>query len=224
MALMVSSRLWLGGSVSNSRNKHLIYLLMCQIKAALPYCEQLLFLTDGLKTYKKQFERAFRRKLKFERKGRTHWRYEVTPQMCMLQLVKSYSRHGRRYVCKGVHKLVLAVEEWEIASGLLKSLNTTSRVNTSYIERLNATFRGCLVAMSRRTRNVAYHLETIEHAVWLKGTVYNFCTFHRGLTQNIKRAPAMAEGIIDRKFQVKQLLAIPKNAHFLNPIIIHDIL
>lgn len=224
MALIVSSRLWLGCSVSASRNKHLIYLLMCRIKAALPDCKQLLLLTDGLKTYKKQFERAFREKVKFERNGRVHWRYQVPDQISLLQLVKSYSRQGRRYLCKGVHKIVLAVGEWQVASGLLKALNTTPRANTSYIERLNATFRTCLAAMGRRTRNVAHHIHTVEYALWLKGTTYNFCAFHRSLSQNTKQTPAMAQGIIDRKLRVKQLLAIPKNAHFLNPITIHDIM
>jgi hypothetical protein len=44
--------------------------------------------------------------------------------------------------------------------------------------------------------------------MYLVGVVYNFCTFHRSLTQKdgAKRTPAMAAGLSDHRWTVSELL------------------
>ena len=54
-------------------------------------------------------------------------------------------------------------------------------INTAYIERLNATFRERLAALTRRGRALARRPLTLQHGMYLIGTVYNFCTPHASL-------------------------------------------
>ena len=43
-------------------------------------------------------------------------------------------------------------------------------INTAYIERLNATFRARLAALTRRGRALARHTLTLQHGMYLIGT------------------------------------------------------
>ena len=54
-------------------------------------------------------------------------------------------------------------------------------INTAYIERLNATFRERLASLTRRGRALARRTLTLQHGMYLIGTVYNFCTPHASL-------------------------------------------
>ncbi len=81
-------------------------------------------------------------------------------------------------------------------------------INTAYIERLNATFRARLASLTRRGRALARRTLTLQHGMYLIGTVYNFCTSHASLTYaGHGRTPAMAAGITDRGWTVRELLA-----------------
>lgn len=96
----------------------------------------------------------------------------------------------------------------EIAHGTLEALGRLWRqvgsrtVATSYIERLNATFRERLAPLARRTRHLARQQATLEALIYLVGTVYNFCSVHRSLG----RTPAQAAGLVRSCWSVEQLL------------------
>lgn len=62
MAIMVPTRLWLGGEVSPNRDKHLIRRLANRIQR-MALCRPLLLAVDGLPSYVKAFQQAFRAKL-----------------------------------------------------------------------------------------------------------------------------------------------------------------
>ena len=80
-------------------------------------------------------------------------------------------------------------------------------INTAYIERLNATFRARLASLTRRGRALARHTLTLQHGMYLIGTVYNFCTPHTSLAQaGGTTTPAMAAGITDHCWSVQELL------------------
>jgi hypothetical protein len=65
--------------------------------------------------------------------------------------------------------------------------------------RLNATFRERRAALTRRGRALARRTLTLQHGMYLIGTVYNFCTPHASLAQaGDATTPAMAAGITDR--------------------------
>jgi hypothetical protein len=62
MALMVSTRLWLGGAISPHRDKALMQAVMDQVRR-IALCRPLLLAVDGLPSYVKAFQRAFRSKV-----------------------------------------------------------------------------------------------------------------------------------------------------------------
>ena len=70
-------------------------------------------------------------------------------------------------------------------------------INTSYIERLNATFRARVAPLVRRTRAGAHKQCTLEWGMWLVGSCYNFMWAHRSL--GAERTPAMAAGLTDHR-------------------------
>jgi hypothetical protein len=88
-------------------------------------------------------------------------------------------------------------------------------INTAYIERLNATFRERLAPLARRSRALARRTLTLQHGMYLIGTVYNFCTPHaslglatRGASRcSVPQTPAMAAGITDDCWSVQHLLS-----------------
>ena len=54
-------------------------------------------------------------------------------------------------------------------------------INTSYIERLNATFRAHLAPLARLGRGIAHATALVESGMWLVGCAYNFCWTHESL-------------------------------------------
>src|SRR5437899_1393439 len=82
-------------------------------------------------------------------------------------------------------------------------------VNTASIERLNATFRERLASLTRRGRALARRTRTLQHGMYLIGTVYNFCTPHASLAHAGRgTTPAMAAGITDHCWPVRDLLSL----------------
>ena len=69
MAMMVSTRLWLGGVVSPKRDKHLIRALADKIRQ-VALCREVLLAVDGLSSYADAFRKAFRSPLPTGKVGR----------------------------------------------------------------------------------------------------------------------------------------------------------
>ena len=81
-------------------------------------------------------------------------------------------------------------------------------INTAYIERPNATFRARLASLTRRGRALARWTVTLQHGMYLRGTVYNFCTPHASLAHaKGGTTPAMAADITDHCWTVRELLS-----------------
>ena len=199
MAMMVSTRLWLGGAVSAHRDRDLIERLVA-IVAACATWGPLLFVTDGLRTYIDVVRKAFR-----TRQSGTGGRPRLVgwPDLVIAQVVKQYAG---RAVTGTIHRLVHGTVEGFLT--LLWSAPGCQVLNTAYIERLNGTFRSCLAALGRRTRRSARRVTTVVRGMYLVGTVYNFCTVHSSLTTDDRRrqTPAMAAGITDHVWTVGELL------------------
>jgi len=201
MAIQVSTRLWLGGVVSPSRDKDLIRRLVRMIR-----CQALerpiLLMTDGLVTYINAWKRAFCNIVKSGRRGRP--RHILWPQVVIGQVVKRYEK--KRVV--GVdHRLIQGTQE------LFEALNVMGqKMNTAYIERINATFRQRLCGLVRRGRCLLRHEAVMERGMYLVGCVYNFCTPHESLrvqnavgSRRAQRTPAMAAGITDDIWSISDL-------------------
>ena len=90
---------------------------------------------------------------------------------------------------------------------------SVSSPNTAYAERFNATLRGRVTPLGRRTRRLLATDARLTAYVYLVGTVYNLCAVHRALdrwrddrTGWERRTPAMAAGLTDHSWTVAELL------------------
>lgn len=199
LAMMVSTRLWLGGAVSARRDGELIGRLVALVAACASY-GPLLFVTDGLKTYIDVVRKAFRR-----RQAGTGGRPRLVgwEDLVIAQVVKQYAG---RAVTGAIHRLVHGSVRMFLT--LLWSTPGCQVLNTAFIERLNGTFRSRLAVLGRRTRCAARRATTVTRGMYLVGTVYNFCCEHSSLTTEAGRrqSPAMAAGLTDHVWTVGELL------------------
>ena len=144
LALMVSTRLWLGGVVSAHRDGDLIAALVHQVRQ-MARCRPLLLAVDGLNTYVTAFQRAFRSPLPRQgASGRSH--LIAWPDIAIVQVVKQ--RLAGQLV---IDRRIVQGAPTMIAH-LIQSTQGAGGINTAFIERLNATFRQRLSALARRTR------------------------------------------------------------------------
>jgi transposase-like protein len=187
LALMVTTRLWLGGAISPSRDRSLIERLVAVVARCASF-GPLLFVTDGLKTYIEVVRKAFRVR-QTGSGGRP--RLKGWEDLVIAQVVKQYAG---RAVTGTIHRL--------------GSTPQCQVLNTAFIERLNGTFRSRLAVLGRRTRVLARRLATVEVGMYLVGTLYNFCCIHRSLrgADGQQRTPAMASGITDHVWSVSEVL------------------
>ena len=200
LAMMVKTRLWLGGEVSAQRDMPLIRRLSKRVRRCAA-CRPLLICTDGLVSYIRAMRETFRDPVHMGMGGRPRlraWRHVL-----IAQVVKRYER--RRVV----------ETERRIVDGTPARVETLRRrsqgdgvINTAYIERLNATFRERLAPLARRCRALARHTLTLHEGMFVVGTVYNFCTPHESLSHAHKTTPAMAAGITDHCWTMHELLSL----------------
>ncbi len=207
MALMVRTRLWLGGVVSPQRNERLILALIRQVRRSA-LARPLLFCVDGYLAYVGAVQRIFQAPVPTGKRGRP--RLLPWPDIVIGQVIK-------RYQTKRVVAIVrqMAQGAQERAAALLEKSQGGQQLNTAFIERLNATFRSRLATLGRRTRSLARLDETLQAGLYLIGCVYNLCTNHKSLRvpgiiggrrKWLPRTPAMAAGITDHRWTVKELL------------------
>lgn len=107
----------------------------------------------------------------------------------------------------------------------LKAAGLSGRINTSFVERLNLTFRQSISALTRRTWGVAkYSPELLDHLEWWR-MYYHFARYHESLELELAepierkgkqlprrhrgRTPAMVAGLTHRRWTVKELLSYP---------------
>ena len=85
--------------------------------------------------------------------------------------------------------------------------------NTSFIERFNGTIRERFAPLTRKCRYAAAKTTTVHTGIYLIGCVYNFCSPHYELSKSQTKGgygfsctPAMASGLTDHVWSVKELL------------------
>ncbi len=200
LAMMVKTRLWLGGEVSEQRDMPLIRRLIERVRRCAAH-RPLLVCTDGLVSYIRAVRASFRDPVPTGTGGRPRlrpWRHVL-----IAQVVKRYERRRvvrtERRIVDGTPARVETLRRRSQGDGV---------INTAYIERLNATFRERLASLTRRGRALARRTLTLQHGMYLIGTVYNFCTPHASLAHAGRgTTPAMAAGITDHCWTVQELLS-----------------
>jgi hypothetical protein len=207
LAMMGKTRLWLAGEVSEPRDMTLIRRLIARVRPCALH-RPLVFCPDGLGSYLRAIREPLRAPVQTGGQGRPRgrpWRH-----LCIAQVVK---RDAQRRVIDVERRIV---EGTPVRVETLRCRAPgTGVINTAEIERLNATFRERLAPLTRRCRALARHTRTLEHGMYLVGTIYNFCTEHASLrlaasaagTAPFQRTPAMAAGITDHCWTVQELLS-----------------
>jgi transposase-like protein len=208
MAMMVSTRLWLGGAVSAYRDIALLQKMAQQVRA-IALCRPLLIAVDGLNFYPHVFRDAFRTGIprlagQIGRMTLVEW-----PNIAIVQVVKSKSSGTwsiQRLIVQGAKTMI---------EQLLQISQGGGTINTAYIERLNATFRQRLACLFRRTRHLARQSTTLQYSMYVLGCVYNFCDFHLSLRLRlsvgrhgfhwVQRTPALVAGLADHRWTLEEL-------------------
>ena len=91
-AIMVGSRLWLGGELSPTRNKPLLRRLTDRVRS-MALCRPLLFAVDGLPGYMSSIQDSFRSKLpRNGQKGRS--KLVSWPNINIVQLIRRRKPDG----------------------------------------------------------------------------------------------------------------------------------
>ena len=207
MAIAVPSRLWLGGVISAQRDRALIRTVVQQVRASAKSLA-ILVCVDGLVSYVGAFRRGFRHRVLTGRRGRP--RLEAEPGLLIGQVLKQYAQ--RRVI--GVTRRVVQGSQSAIRA-VLERTESGNDINTAYIERLNATFRGALACLGRRSRAIAHTEAVLSAGMWLVGSCYNFCWYHASLRERAavgaplkwdERTPAMAAGLTDHQWTMREVL------------------
>lgn len=212
LAMMVSTRLWLGGVISPRRDYALIAQLVAKVRG-MALCRPLLLAVDGLVSYVGAFQAAFRSPLPSHgQPGRPH--LVAWPDVAIVQVVKHRTAAGLdivRRIVQGTAPLVTQLLHRSQGGAV-----GTAVINTAYIERLNATFRQRLACLARRTRHLAQQQATLTAGMYVVGCFYNFCDQHQSLRLRlwiterryrwVHRTPAMAAHLTDHCWTPAELL------------------
>lgn len=199
MAMMVSSRLWLGGVISPHRDHSLIQSVANQIRA-IALCRPVLLAVEGLVSYVSAFQQAFRSPMpRWGQPGRCQLR--SWSEVAIVQVVKQ-RLNGPLIILR---RIVQGSPDQ--VTRLLQLSQEGGKINTAFIERFNATFRQRLAWLARRSRNLARQPETLQAGMFIVGCLYNFCTYHdslrvafylaKGGQRWLQRTPAIAAGLTD---------------------------
>jgi transposase-like protein len=162
-AMMVKTRLWLGGEVREQRDMPLMRRLMERVRrwaARRP----LLVCTDGLVSSIRAIRETLRAPIPTGTGGRP--RLRRGRHVLIAQVVKRYERRRvvdtERRMVDGTPARVETLRHRSQGEGV---------IHTADIERLNATFRARLASLTRRGRARARRTLTLQHGLYLIGTV-----------------------------------------------------
>ena len=195
-AMSVFSRLWLWGTISWNRDAALIEPVITQVRAAAQPNRPILFAVDGFAAYVSVILKVFRERQPTGKRGRPP--LVVWQDLHIVQVVKR--RVGRRLLSitrrlahGSLTRAEVLMQQTQVELG---------RINTAYIERLNATLRTWMPALVRRTRTPSGARDQLEAALFWTGGVYNFCHAHATLAGT----PAMAADLTDHVWSIDELL------------------
>jgi len=181
-----------------------------------------LFLSDQLAHYAPALLTHFGHWVEVPRRGncgaRPKPRWEPLPELNYAQVVK---RRVQGRVVEVTQQVVFGSAE--VIAAILAQ--TGQRVNTAFIERVNLTLRMHIPALARRVLSFAKTAAGLVQQVSLMRAYYNFCLPHRALRLPLPepiptkgngspkrwqaRTPAMAAGITDHVWTMKELLLFP---------------
>ncbi len=145
------------------------------------------------------------------RPGRPRGPYKVPPTGLVYATVEKVRKKGRvvEILTRAVFGTMAAV------AAALAGSRVSRSINTSFIERQNATDRHHNARKSRRTYRFSKDWRFHEAATYFTMYSYNFCWPVRTLREPIgeghwrRRTPAMAAGLTDRVWSISEWISRP---------------
>jgi transposase-like protein len=201
LAMLVTTRWWLGGEGSERRDLPLIRRVIERVRRWAAW-RPLLLCPDGVVTSLRAMRETLRAPVPTGKGGRPRlrpWRH-----VFMAQVVKRYER--RRVVA--TDRRLIAGTPARVET-LRRRAQGDGVSNTASMERLHATFRECLAPRARRCRALARPLLTWHEGMFLVGTVSHLCTPQTSWSHTPQTTPAMAAGITDHGWTMHALLSFP---------------
>jgi len=140
----------------------------------------------------------------------------MPPRTLVYAMVHKLRRKGR--VVKVTIRRVFGTAR-QVARALAHSVVST-HVNTSFVERFNATIRQHNSRKARKVYTFSKDLEQHVAMSWFATAYYNFCRSHLGLRLQEDgrwraRTPAMAAGITDHVWSIREFMDYPLIHHAL---------
>jgi hypothetical protein len=174
----------------------LVTQVVQHVRAAAQAGRPILWAIDGFRAWPTAILRVFRDPVRTGLRGRpplVRW-----GDLHIVQVVKQYTGRDltgieRRLThgCRQCAEAIMQATQVELGVS-----------NTAYVERLNATFRTWMPALTRRTRTPARQVAHLEAAMFWMGVGYNFCRVHTTL----QATPAMAVNLTDHVWSVEELI------------------
>ena len=178
-----------------------------------------LFLTDGFREYLTALLTHYGQWVQPPRRQATGpWpkpRWMPLPQLLYAQVVKTVRR---RRLVRVRHRVVFGT--LEAVNAVLAPLGC--QINTAFIERLNLSMRQHVAAVGRRVSTLCKGEDGLRQQLTLYQVYYNFCLPHASLRQPLPqpvptngpgsatqwrpRTPAMAAGLTDRVWTLREVL------------------
>ena len=110
----------------------------------------------------------------------------------MKQIGTVIKRTERKHVVEVFRRMDQGLEERALQ--LLASTQGGNVLNTSFIERINGTFRERLASLTRRCRHASHSVEMLAAGMWLVGCTYNFCWPHHAPEPTTQTEPDTCSG------------------------------
>jgi transposase-like protein len=160
LAMMVSTRLWLAGTVSLTRDSALTDRLMQQVRPCGQALRALLVCTDGFAAYPNSIRRAKRSKVK-ETAGGGRPCLRVWPQLYIGTVIK-------RTVKKRVVEVSRRMAQGSLkrAAVLLRRSAGGTMLNTAITLRFNATMRERLATLTRKCRHASQRVAALHTGMY----------------------------------------------------------
>ena len=206
-AMCIFSRLFIWAEVSTERNTALVGGVVTRVLAAVRRGTPILWVTDGFGGWAAAVRKTFRDPVRTGKPGRPPLR--LWPELSMVQVIKH--KAGRRLL--SITKR-LVCGSWGAAQQIVGATQIElGAFNTADVERLNASLRTWLPALTRRSRTPARSRAHLVTAIFWTGAVYNFCRVH----DTLDGTPAMAADLTEEVWSVRELLFCftirPKSLH-----------
>ena len=200
----LTTRLWLAGTVSASRDKGLADALMQHVRRSAQTLRPLLVSTDGWAAYPNSIRHAFPEQVE-QLAGVGRASLEVWPHLHIGTVIK---RTEQKRVVEITRHMAHGLLEQ--AERLLQRSGGGNVLTTACIERLNGTFRERLASLTRKSRYAASRIGAVHTGMYLVGCTSNFCCAHQDLSKAAHWGkactPAMASAVTDHIWSVCELL------------------